>query len=298
MKNCFIICPIGEKGSEIRRVSDIVLKYIIYPVCEEYGYEVIRADKEFTSNSINDDIFNHLDNDELAIADLTGFNPNVFYEAGYRKAKGLPLIHIAREGTVLPFDIKTIRTYFYDIDVDKVDIAKDALKKVIENIMEKSFILDESDINNNAQVSSVTSIYEKFDVEVSNVYKLPIARGYDYIFKINVYNNAAPTSFVTNIDVEKSGFVMPLKKEKLKLIESVSHTGNVETGRKALISQPIPFKVLHEDFVSGYFELLDKNNDININENDTITLRVNFGKKVFEKEYIIPNIEHWNKIEF
>ena len=133
-KKCFFICPIGEVGSETRRVSDIVLKYIVSPVCNEFGYDVIRSDTEFTTNSINDDIFNHLDNDELAIADLTGLNPNVFYEAGYRKAKDLPLIHIAREGTALPFDIKTIRTYFYDIDVDKADSAKEALRKVIGNI--------------------------------------------------------------------------------------------------------------------------------------------------------------------
>ena len=137
-KKCFLICPIGEDGSEIRRVSDIVLKYIVSPVCKEFGYDVIRSDTEFTINSINDDIFNHLDNDELAIADLTGLNPNVFYEAGYRKAKDLPLIHIAREGTALPFDIKTIRTYFYDIDVDKTDSAKEALRKVIGNISTKS----------------------------------------------------------------------------------------------------------------------------------------------------------------
>lgn len=133
-KKCFLICPIGEAGSEIRRISDIVLKYIVTPACQEFDYDVIRSDTEFTVNSINEDIFNHLDNDELAIADLTGLNPNVFYEAGYRKAKGLPLIHIAREGTALPFDIKTIRTYFYDIDIDKADSAKNTLIKVIGNI--------------------------------------------------------------------------------------------------------------------------------------------------------------------
>ncbi len=133
-KKCFLICPIGEAGSEIRRISDIVLKYIVTPACQEFDYDVIRSDTEFTVNSINEDIFNHLDNDELAIADLTGLNPNVFYEAGYRKSKGLPLIHIAREGTALPFDIKTIRTYFYDIDIDKVNSAKNTLIKVIGNI--------------------------------------------------------------------------------------------------------------------------------------------------------------------
>ena len=162
-KKCFLICPIGEDGSEIRRVSDIVLKYIVSPVCKEFGYDVIRSDTEFTTNSINDDIFNHLDNDELAIADLTGLNPNVFYEAGYRKAKDLPLIHIAREGTALPFDIKTIRTYFYDIDVDKADSAKEALRKVIGNIpTESSTFIKKLQINSKPQDNGLTRDTKNF----------------------------------------------------------------------------------------------------------------------------------------
>lgn len=153
MPKCFLICPIGEEGTETRRISDIVLNYIVSPVCKEYGYEVIRSDTEFTVNSINDDIFSHLDNDELAIADLTGHNPNVFYEAGYRKAKGLPLIHIAKEGTVLPFDIKAIRTYFYGIEADKVEKAKEALRKVIEGISNNGEIPDM--MSNNKDVHDV-----------------------------------------------------------------------------------------------------------------------------------------------
>ena len=291
MKKCFLICPIGDEGSEIRRTSDVVLKYIVAPVCEECGYEIIRSDTEFTANSINDDIFNHLDNDELAIADLSGLNPNVFYEAGYRKAKGLPLIHIAREGTVLPFDIKTIRTYFYGIEADKVDNAKEALKKVISNIQGKNK-------DNIAEKSSEVLLSEKMNVELSNVYKLPVDKGYDYILKINIYNNFVSTLFVQNIEVGKANVTLPLSKERLELITSVSRKNGVETGRKALISQPIPFKVFPEDFVSGYFELFDKDNNINICENDIITLRVNVGKMVYEKDYVISKIDSWEDINF
>lgn len=150
-KKCFLICPIGEEGSDTRRLSDIVLWHIVKPVCSEFDYEVIRSDTEFTINSINDDIFNHLDNDDLAIADLTGLNPNVFYEAGYRNAKGLPLIHIAKEGTYLPFDIRTIRTYFYGIEIDKAEAAKEALRKVIKNIEPQS-----SSSISNKQITSDT----------------------------------------------------------------------------------------------------------------------------------------------
>lgn len=42
---CFLISPIGEDGSDIRKRADKVFKYIIYPVCAERGFEAIRADK-------------------------------------------------------------------------------------------------------------------------------------------------------------------------------------------------------------------------------------------------------------
>ena len=39
MKKCFIVSPIGDEGSEIRKRADQMFKYIIAPVCEETGFE-------------------------------------------------------------------------------------------------------------------------------------------------------------------------------------------------------------------------------------------------------------------
>lgn len=135
MKKCFLICPIGESNSETRKHSDKVMKYLIKPICDKYEYNLFRSDKENTTNKIDDEIFDHLDNDDLAIADLTNLNPNVFYEAGYRNARGLPLIQIAKDGTTLPFDVGRIRTYFYDLDIEKAEEFKHSLSKVIESIL-------------------------------------------------------------------------------------------------------------------------------------------------------------------
>lgn len=137
-KNCFLICPIGNNKSETRERSDKLMTYLIEPVCNEYAYNVFRSDIENTTNKIDDDIFNHLDNDDLAIADLTDNNPNVFYEAGYRNAKGLPIIQIAENGTKLPFDVGHIRTYFYDFDIKNAEEFKSLLKKSIELIINNS----------------------------------------------------------------------------------------------------------------------------------------------------------------
>lgn len=285
-KKCFFICPIGDEGSETRRVSDIVLKYIVSPVCNEFGYEVIRSDTEYTTNTINDDIFNHLDNDELAIADLTGNNPNVFYEAGYRKAKGLPLIHIAMEGTFLPFDIKTIRTYFYGIDVDKADNAKESLRKVIGNISDEKII-------------SITP--NKIDFEIQDVYKIKSdidINGYDYLFKVNYVNQSKNTVFIKRISINNAENSVNVELDKLPVITKVNRTGKVETGRKVLYSQEMPFKIAGEDCGGGFFYLCDKNNTLDIQINNDIIMSVLIGDKMCNINYHVTSIKDWGDIEF
>lgn len=134
-KKCFFISPIGDADSDVRKCSDKIMRHILNPICNDKGYEVIRADKINSANKISADIVNHLENDELAIADLTGHNPNVFYELGYRKAKNMPIIHIAETGTTLPFDTIDDRTMFYDLtDLDEVEEFKQRLVEVIDSL--------------------------------------------------------------------------------------------------------------------------------------------------------------------
>ena len=37
MRKCFVVSPIGNEGSEVRKRADQIFKYIIAPVCEETG---------------------------------------------------------------------------------------------------------------------------------------------------------------------------------------------------------------------------------------------------------------------
>lgn len=134
MRKCFVVCPIGEEGTEIRINSDKLLKYVIAPVCEMCGFEAERIDKRNDANSITQSIIEALDNADLVIADITGHNPNVFYEMGYRARTKKPMIHLRKKGENLPFDITAIRTFEYDLtDLDSVEEIKDRLKKTIES---------------------------------------------------------------------------------------------------------------------------------------------------------------------
>ena len=125
---CFFISPIGEPQSAARENSDTVMKYIIEPVCTACNMEVIRADNEAHGDVITDRIFSHINDDDLCIVDITGANPNVFFEAGYRAANKKPLVFIRREGEPIPFDISGIQVLDYSLNVAKVETSRAVLQ--------------------------------------------------------------------------------------------------------------------------------------------------------------------------
>lgn len=77
-----------------------------------------RIDKQKGNFSITPEILSLIDRAELIICDLTEEKPNVYFELGYAKAKGKKIIHCAKKGTKLHFDIKDSRTIFYKNSTD------------------------------------------------------------------------------------------------------------------------------------------------------------------------------------
>ena len=132
MKTCFVVSPIGDVGSEIRSNADKLFKYIISPVCESCGFEPVRVDQINDSDSITQTIIDKLLSSELVIADISGHNPNVFFEMGYRKCTDKPIIHLKKKGETIPFDVNTVRTFEYDLtDLDNVEETKKRLEQTI-----------------------------------------------------------------------------------------------------------------------------------------------------------------------
>ena len=133
-KKCFVIAPIGDHGSPIRYRSDNVLEYIIKPATKNKNYEVQRADELSAPGVITEQIMERIKNDDLVIADLTGGNPNVFYELAIRHAVGKPAILIIEEDEHSPFDVANMRTIRFNHK--DLKSAHDAIKDIIEAIKE------------------------------------------------------------------------------------------------------------------------------------------------------------------
>lgn len=169
-KICFIVTAIGESGTETRDRADEVLSYLIAPVCEELGYKPVRVDQVDAVDNINETIINHLKTAPMVIADMTGHNPNAFYELGFRQALELPLVPIIQVGNRLPFDVISQRTVFYNLSVGKIEQSKRDLKakmksfenfEMPENRSERSLTLEDLNDNLTQKLNKILDLLKK-----------------------------------------------------------------------------------------------------------------------------------------
>jgi O-acetyl-ADP-ribose deacetylase (regulator of RNase III) len=134
---CFIISPIGQPDTPIRKEADQVLKHIIRPALEDFAIDPVRSDEISTPGAISEQMFQYILQSRLCIVLLTESNPNVFYELAVAQCAGRPTVLLIKEGNKLPFDIKDLRVIAYNLtDPDRLVEKRDAnlLKGFIQSI--------------------------------------------------------------------------------------------------------------------------------------------------------------------
>lgn len=116
---------------EIARVSNLTLEHIfiampyakefnnvyyfgIKQVVEKRGRKCERVDQDKFTGDIVQRIKERIKSSRLVIADITGNNPNVFYEVGFGDGCEKTIILISQEQKNIPFDFKTQRLIMYD----------------------------------------------------------------------------------------------------------------------------------------------------------------------------------------
>lgn len=133
IKKCFVITPIGDSNTEIRRHIDGIIDRAIFPAIGD-KYEIDVAHREYEVGSINDRVIRSIFESDLVIANLTTLNPNVMFELAIRYSFGKPAIVIAEKGTQLPFDIVDENTIFYINDPEGANELKEEIIKYENNI--------------------------------------------------------------------------------------------------------------------------------------------------------------------
>lgn len=140
-RRCFVISPIGQHGSEVREQADAVLDYIIEPALRSLEIEAVRADRFAEPGLITEQMLAAILNFDLCIADLSGHNPNVFYELAIAQAAARPVVLLKRAGEAIPFDVKDYRLIEYDLKPKSIkeDRWVPLLKEQIRRVLEPSY---------------------------------------------------------------------------------------------------------------------------------------------------------------
>jgi hypothetical protein len=108
-----------------------VYKLGIKRAVEDAGMLAERVDEQiFHNERMLERIYNQIDACDFVIADMSGKNPNVFYEVGYAHAKGKRCILLTNDATDIPFDLKHHRHIVYK-NISELQIA---LKRDIGSI--------------------------------------------------------------------------------------------------------------------------------------------------------------------
>jgi hypothetical protein len=119
----FVLMPFDASFDDIYRLG-------IKETAEKLGIRAERVDEQiFHKENILERIYGQIDTADLIIADLTGRNPNVFYETGYAHAKGKVCLLLTSRADDIPFDLKHHRHLIYG---DSIQNLRLALEKDLE----------------------------------------------------------------------------------------------------------------------------------------------------------------------
>jgi hypothetical protein len=107
---------------------------IYAPAIQKAGLNAIRADDDiFGTGKIVEQIWTGINDAKVLVADLTGRNPNVFYELGLAHALDKPVVLVCANESDVPFDLRHIRVIYFD--VTDPFWGQKLIDKVAENIL-------------------------------------------------------------------------------------------------------------------------------------------------------------------
>jgi hypothetical protein len=102
----FVLMPFEQSFHDIYNLG-------IKAAAIEAGIVAERVDEQLYSESMLERIYRQIKDCDFVIADMTGRNPNVFYEVGYAHAMGKSCTLITKSSDDIPFDLKHHRHLVY-----------------------------------------------------------------------------------------------------------------------------------------------------------------------------------------
>jgi hypothetical protein len=128
--SAFMVMPFSDD------IAEKAYLYSTKPIVESFGLKVLRADQIFSTNPIFDDIISALEQAAFVIVDISGQNPNCFYELGiaHTLKRSHTIIVTHDEYKNNPFDIAHFRIIQYKDSFTGKEEYESKLKSTINAI--------------------------------------------------------------------------------------------------------------------------------------------------------------------
>lgn len=137
----FMIMPFNDE------VAEQAYNHCIKGVCESHGLIIKKANEMFTVNPIWDDIMREIQRANVIIVDISGRNPNVFYELGiaHTLKQGQTIVITHDNYDTTPFDVAHFRILRYENTIDGVKKFESQLISTLDIIEQdlKTYYSDE-----------------------------------------------------------------------------------------------------------------------------------------------------------
>lgn len=105
-RTAFLMCPVGGPDSEIRKRANELQSLVIEPALAPFNLRVSRSDRDLEPGTITKQIMRNIWKARVVIADLTSWNPNVFFELGVAQAWYKPVVLLTDQAGNNPFDVQ------------------------------------------------------------------------------------------------------------------------------------------------------------------------------------------------
>lgn len=117
----FVLMPFSEEFNDI-------YEFGIKAACESAGSSCERVDEQIFMDDILQRVYDQIIKADIIVAEMTGRNPNVFYETGYAHALGKSVVLLTQKKEDIPFDLQHYPHIVYD---GKIGSLKSRLEEKI-----------------------------------------------------------------------------------------------------------------------------------------------------------------------
>lgn len=186
---CFVLMPFDQNFSDIYTLG-------IKDACENAGAYCERVDEQIFQERILDRIFNQIAKADIVIADMTGKNPNVFYEVGYAHAIGKTTILLTQNSEDIPFDLKHFPHIIYNNKI--VDLKSELTKRVKWFISNPGVKVEE---NLAIEIYSGHENLSSANVKIKSLAGATTPPNYNFEIPLTFYNNSSLTFYADDFKV-------------------------------------------------------------------------------------------------